>query len=105
MGAINKWDSPVFAEAFLEWTAYGQGVMPRRDDASVVLRFGDEAAEELLLAFKSLMDEFYLSDAKYTAVGLAEMGRRATEEFKAKHPEVADEVLKALAWCYTFDYR
>ena len=51
------------------------------------------------------MDEFYLSDAKHTAADLVEMGEMATKEFKTKHPEVADEVLKALAWCYTFDFR
>ena len=105
MGPVSKWDSPVFAEAFLVWTAYGQDMMPRRDDASVVSRCGPEAASELLPAIRSLMDEFYLSDAKYTAADLVEMGKVATEEFKAKHPEVADEVLKALAWCYTFDFR
>jgi hypothetical protein len=105
MGPVSKWDSPVFTEAFLVWTAYGQDMMPRHDDASVVSRFGAEAASELLPAIRSLMDEFYLSDAKYTAADLVEMGEMATQEFKAKHPEVADEVLKALAWCYTFDFR
>lgn len=79
--------------------------MPRRDDVSVVSRFGAEVASEVLPAIRSLLDEFYLSDAKCTAADLLEMGNMATEEFKAKHPEVADEVLKALAWCYTFDFR
>jgi len=39
------------------------------------------------------VDEFYLSDAKHTAADLVEMGEMATKE------------LKALAWCYTFDFR
>jgi hypothetical protein len=105
MVAINKWNSPVFTEALLVWTAYGLDTAPRRDDASVISQFGAEAASELLPAMKSLMDEFYLSDAKYTAADLVEMGRMATKEFKAKHPEVADEALEALAWCYTFDFK
>jgi hypothetical protein len=105
VGAISKWESSVFAEAFLLWTAYGRDIMPRRDDALVVSRFGAEAASKLLPAIKSLMDAFYLSDAKYTAADLGEMSRMATEEFRAKHPEVEDEVLKALAWCYTFDFK
>jgi hypothetical protein len=92
-------------EAFLVWTAYGHDITPRRDDASVVSRFGAEAACELLPAIRSLLDEFYQSDAKYTAADLVEMGRTATEEFKTKHSDIADEVLKALAWCYTFDFR
>lgn len=105
MVPLNKWTSPEFTEALLVWTAYGRDVMPRRDDASVISRFGSEAASELLPQIRSLVDEFYLSDAKLTAVDLGEMARVAIEEFKAKHPEVADEVLKALAWCYTFDFR
>ena len=105
MGPVSKWNSPVFNEAFLTWTAYGKDIMPRRDDASVVSRFGAQAASELLPAIRSLVDEFYLSDAKHTAADLVEMGEMATKEFKTKHPEVADELLKALAWCYTFDFR
>ena len=105
MVTINKWDSPAFIEAFLFWTAYGRDIMPRRDDASVVAHFGAEVASELLPAIKSLMDEYYLSSANHTASDLAEMGRIATEEFQKRHPEIADEVLKALAWCYTFDNR
>ncbi len=105
MVAVSKWDSAVFAEAFLVWTAYGRDIMPRRDDTSVASRFGTKVASELLPAIKSLMNEFYQSDAKYTAADLVEMGRMATDDFKTKHPEVADEVLKALAWCYTFDFR
>ena len=105
MVEVDKWDSAEFTEAFLVWTAWGRDIMPRRDDASVISRFGAEVASELLPAIKSLMDEFYLSDAKYVAPDLVAMGKMATEEFKAKHPRVADEVLKALGWCYTFDYR
>ena len=105
MATINKWNSPVFTEAFLIWTAYGRDIMPRRDDASVVTRFGDKAASKLLPEIKSMIDEFYQSDAKYTATDLVEMGKIATKEFQAKHPEITGEVLKALAWCYTFDFK
>jgi hypothetical protein len=102
---VGRWGSPVFSGAFLIWTAYGRAISPRQDDAAVISRFGAVAASELLPAFRSLMDEFYSSDAKYTAADLVEMGRVATDEFKAKHPEVSDEVLEALAWCYTFDFK
>ncbi len=105
MVEVVKWDSAILTEAFLVWTAWGQHMMPRRDDALVVSRFGADAASRVLPAIKSLMDEFYASDAKHTAADLEEMGRLAIAEFTAKHPEVPDEVLKALAWCYTFDFR
>lgn len=105
MVAVTQWNSPVFTEAVLVWTGYGRDRMPKRDDAAVVSRFGVGAAAELLPAIKSLIDEFYLSDAKFTAANLIEMGRIATEEFKAKRPEIADQVLQAFSWCYTFDFR
>lgn len=105
MVQVIRWDSPDFTEAFLIWTAWGRYFMPRRDDASVIARFGTEAASRLLPAIKAAMDEFYESDAKYTAPNLVEMGARAKEQFRAKHPEVADDVLKAMEWCYTFSNR
>ena len=106
MEEIARWDSPTFTEAFILWTGYGQHFMPRRGDGLVVARFGAEAASKLLPAMTSLIDEFYASDAKYTTpAGSAEMGVKAMDEFKAKHPEVAEGVLKAAAWCYTFDYK
>jgi hypothetical protein len=33
------------------------------------------------------------------------MARQASAEFAAKHPDISAEAVKALAWCYTFDYR
>ena len=104
MVEVVKWNSPEFTEAFLVWTAWGKNIMPRRDDSLVIAHFGAEVASKLLPAIKAMMDEFYTSDAKYTAANLEEMGVKAIGEFKAKHPDVADDVLKALAWCYTFDF-
>lgn len=103
MGAISKWDSPVFTEAFLIWTAHGRDFIPRRNSAAVVTRFGTKAASELLPAMQSMIDEFYQSEALYIATNPKELGDMAIKEFKAKHSEVADEVLEAMAWCYTFD--
>jgi len=36
---------------------------------------------------------------------LQEMERQASEQFKQRHPTVADEIVKAFAWCYTFDFK
>lgn len=33
------------------------------------------------------------------------MARLASAEFKAKHAQISDEAVAALAWCYTFDYK
>jgi hypothetical protein len=54
---------------------------------------------------RELEDDFYESDARYVAADLPEMGQLASAEFARKHPEVSAEAIRALAWCYTFDYK
>jgi len=105
MVAVSRWSSPRFGEAVLVWTAYGRDIFPQRDDSAVIARFGAETASELLPELGQLLDEFYKSDAKYRASNLMEMGQMAIEDFKTKYPDVRDDVLNALAWCYTFDFK
>jgi len=33
------------------------------------------------------------------------MAELASAEFARKHPEISAEAIRALAWCYTFDYK
>jgi hypothetical protein len=39
------------------------------------------------------------------AAYLASMGDRAADEFRARHPEISEDVVPALAWCDTFDFK
>jgi hypothetical protein len=98
-----QWNCAELAEAFLIWTGWGKANMPKRDDSSVEARFGQHRASELLAVILAMMDEFYAADAM--SADLVEMGAQAAAQFRAKHPEVPDDVLKAMAWCYTFDLR
>lgn len=79
--------------------------MPSRSDERVTDHFGDASAAKLLPLIKSLEDDFYSSDARLVAADLQEMEKLASEQFKRKHPTVADEIVKAFAWCYTFDFK
>lgn len=105
MVEIHKWDSRTVVEAFRLWIGWGRSNHPLRDDNAVESRFGIETASELLPAMKLMLDEYYSSDAKFSAGNLTEMGQIATSEFRAKHPETTDEILEALEWCYTFDFK
>lgn len=80
-------------------------MMPNRDDARLVSYFGDEVAEKLLPLIKSMDDDFYSSDARLVAANLQEMEKLASEQFRRKYPTVADEIVKAFAWCYAFDFK
>jgi hypothetical protein len=52
-----------------------------------------------------LEEDFYSSDARLTASDLKEMARLSSEHFKRRYPAVADEIVEAFSWCYTFDFR
>jgi hypothetical protein len=105
MVEINNLSSAQLVEAVRLWTGWGQSMMPGRNDKRVMDRFGDEDAAKLLLLIKSLANDFYASDARLIAADLEEMNKLASEHFKRKHPTVSEEIVKAFAWCYTFDYK
>lgn len=105
MVKINNIELSLLVEAVRVWTGWGRDVMPRRDDSLLVEHFGAEVAAKLLPIIKSLQDDFYLSDARFVADDLQEMEKLSSEQFRKKHPAVADEIVRAFAWCYTFDFK
>lgn len=105
MGEISELYSPQLAEAVRLWTGWGQSAMPNRNDKRLADHFGDAVAAKLLPAIRSLEDDFYSSDARLVAANLQEMESLASNHFRQKHPTVAEEVIKAFAWCYTFDFK
>jgi hypothetical protein len=60
---------------------------------------------DLLNAIEALAKDFYSSEAVHEVADLAEMGDRAAAEFRERHPEIAEDAVDALRWCYTFDNR
>lgn len=105
MEEMNDFNSTQLVEAVRVWTGWGQSMMPSRNDKRLVERFGEDAAAKLLPVIKSLEDDFYVSDARLVAANLQDMERQASEDFKRKHPTVAEDIVKAFAWCYTFDFK
>lgn len=93
------------AEAALLWTGRGYFAWPRRDDAAVIRRFGEEQGNQLLAALKELKHEFYESEAHLTEPNLTAMATTAAGDFRKKHPGVEEEVIQALTWCYTYDWK
>jgi hypothetical protein len=98
-------DDHILGKAIVAWTGFGETSRPSRDDARVVALFGDELADAVLPKVRSLEDDFYASDARHVAPDLAEMGARASADFARIHPEIPEEAVRALAWCYTYDYK
>ena len=98
-------DPALLNEAVVWWTGWGRMSWPSRQDADVAERYGEDTALDLIPAIKLLEADFYASEARHRAPTLAEMGDRAAEDFRKLHPEVSKDAVKALAWCYTFDYK
>ena len=105
MVKINNVEISKLVEAVLVWTGWGQDLMPRREDSLLISHFGAEDTAKLLPLIKSLEDDFYSSDARFVAEDLQEMEKLSSEQFRKKHPEIADEIVRAFAWCYTFDFK
>ncbi len=93
------------SRAIVVWTGWGPTSWPARNDERVVEQFGPDLAIELLPRIRKLEEEFYESDARFAAADLEEMGNIAAEQFRRAHPELSDEAIQALAWCYTYDYK
>ncbi len=98
-------DVSLVSEAVVVWTGWHQEAWPHRDESRVVDHYGSELAVELMPVVTQMEDDFYSSDAHHRARNLVEMGDIAASEFRAKHPDVSDEAVKALTWCYTWDYK
>jgi hypothetical protein len=104
MGEIN-YSSPELAEAVRIWAGWGTSSSPSRDEQRVIQRYGSATTAKLLPVIKSLEDEFYASDARFTAIDMAEMAALASEQFVRKHPGIDKGIVDVLAWCYTFDFK
>jgi hypothetical protein len=101
MGQVNQ----LLSDAIVTWTGRGRTSWPARDEQLVVEEFGTERAAELMPLIRQLVDDFYTSDAVHTVADLKEMGDKAAAQFAARHPEISEAAVDALAWCYTWDYR
>lgn len=97
-------EDEILTRAVVVWTGWGTEAWPTRDD-NVLKEFGPERGLDLVQAVHRLKDDLYKSDAKFTAPDLATMGDRAAEQFRVRHPEIGEDAVEALAWCYTYDYK
>lgn len=98
-------DATQVSEAVVVWTGYGQSSWPVRDQARLAERYGPEETRDLLPRVRQLEEDFYNSDARLAVPDLATMGEVAAGQFRQSHPEVSEEAVKALAWCYAYDYK
>lgn len=105
MGQVGDLNSVDLVRAVMIWTGWGQEAKPLRNESELAKHFDSETAMKLITVITSLEDDFYSSDARYIAADLAEMEKIASDHFRKMHPEIAEEIVKAFAWCYSFDFK
>lgn len=103
--SVSVIDPALLSDGLVCWTGYGRTSWPHRDDDALVERFGEDVALDLLRVVKALEHEFYESDARLYSADLSEIGSQAASEFRQSHPELSEDAVQALAWCYTFDFK
>jgi hypothetical protein len=102
---VSEASAELVSAAIVAWTGHGDHARPQRDESLVVAQFGAEQAVALMPYVSALEHDFFASTAHQTAAGLIEMTNQAAGEFRQRHPEVSNEAVDALAWCYSFDWK
>ena len=97
-------DPDLMSHAIVVWTGWGHTSWPARDERRLVERYGDQVAAHLVVVLRALETEFYASDARHTVADLADMGAVAAARFQSIHPELSAAAVRALTWCYTYDF-
>lgn len=105
MVEINSIEPNVLIDAVVVWTGYDTASFPQRDDAALLQKYGPQEGVLLLSAVKELEREFFVSNANMRADELPEIGKLAAEDFRKKRPRIAERIVDALTWCYTFANR
>jgi hypothetical protein len=94
----------ILSEALLVWTGWGHNPWPDNNEQRLIQRYGPVVARDLLQRLREIKNDFYKSDAWKVAPDLREVGEMAAAEFRPRHPELSEEAVRALAFCYTYDY-
>jgi hypothetical protein len=91
--------------AMVIWTGWGSSNRPVRDEQRLVDELGEDKALDLMPVLRRLESEFYESDARFTVADLAQMGDEAAARFRGLHPELTQDAIESLAWCYSYDFK
>ena len=67
--------SAPLVEAVLKWTGFDRETTPKRNNSRLIERFGPDAGARLLSRVKELEDDFYKSQASFTASDVSQMAK------------------------------
>src|ERR1700683_1519678 len=92
------------SDAVVSFLGFGSATSPRRDHARLVQKFGASHSATLESQVVSLLEELGKIQVDWSAHTLESAGEIARTDMHARHPDLSDTALRALAWKFTFDW-
>jgi hypothetical protein len=106
MGAMTAEEWRELGEAIVVRTGWGVNPYPDFDLGRFKRHFGEEAAARLLPLADAMEEEFYKCEAwRRAELSPGEQMLVAEREFAEKFPDMPDEAVRALGWCYAYDHK
>ncbi len=98
-------DSNELSEAVVLFLGFGSASSPSTDRARLVQEFGAIRGMALESQVVSLLDELGTLNVDWSKHSLVSAGEMARTEMHARHRDLSDTALQALAWSFMFDWR
>ena len=93
------------SNAVILFLGFGSASSPRSDHARLVQEFGTIQGTAIGWQVVALVDEVGKIQVEWSKHSLESAGNMILGEMHARHPDLSDAALRALAWKFTFDWR
>jgi hypothetical protein len=93
------------SNAVILFLGFGSASLPRRDHARLVQEFGTTQGTAIGSQVVALVDEVSKIQVDWSKHSPESAGDTVRTEMHARHPDLSDAALRALAWKFTFDWR
>lgn len=91
--------------AVVVFLGFGVAAFPQRDRAGLERAFGAAAAQELAARVEALLAEVGRFEVDWSAHSLASACERLVSSLRARHPELSEAALRALAWQFSYSWK
>ncbi len=90
------------SEAVVSFIGFGSAVAPWTDRARLIQRFGPSRGQALQSQVEDLLRELGTLNIDWSTHSLVSSGEFVHAEMHARHPDLTDSALRALAWYFMF---
>ncbi|MHB8255491.1 MAG: hypothetical protein ACYDEV_17850 [Acidiferrobacter sp.] len=95
----------ILSQAIAIYIGFGIAILPSNNKAKVIEVFGQKIGDELVRCILGIMDEVNGIPIDWAKLDLDGASRFIRNEIHARHPDLDDIALNAIAWKFTYDWR